>query len=111
MSTHHRPREFEEIEESATVTGPLAVLVPERKSDREIRREILNLEAERRALRLEREADDKRAVSLAIRDRDGYDVVERREVIEERPFREREKEVIRVEKDRKGRMALVKSTH
>jgi hypothetical protein len=108
---HHHPREFEEIEESATVAGPLALLVPDRKSDREIRREIASLEAERRALRLERESDDNRAVALSIRDRDGYEVVERREVIEDRPYREREREVVRVEKDSKGRMALVRSTH
>lgn len=110
VSTHHA-REVDEIEESATVAGPLTLLVPERKSDREIRREIANLEAERRALRLERDADERRALTLAVRDRDGYEVVERREVIEERPFREHEREVIRVEKDRKGRMALVRSTH
>jgi hypothetical protein len=46
---------------------------------------------------------------IGVRDRDDFDVVERREVFEERPSRDRE--TIRVEKDRKGRMALVRSTH
>lgn len=113
MSTHHHGREIIEdrVEESNTIIGPLAIVGAERhsKSDREIRREIASLEAERRALRLEREADEKRAVVLAIRDRDDYEVIERREIIEDRPSRERE--ILRVEKDRKGRMALVRSTH
>jgi len=114
VSSHHpsrHPREvFEErFEETDRVVGPLTIVAPERKSEREIRREIAALEAEQRALRLEREADDHRVRTLSIRDRDDFDLVERREIIEERPSREWE--TIRVEKDRKGRMALVRSAH
>ena len=47
--------------------------------------------------------------ALSVRGRDDLDIVERREIIEERPSREWE--TIRVEKDRKGRMAVVRSTH
>ena len=105
---HHHgggDRVVEELEESATVAGPLTVLAHEGRSDREMRRELAALEAERRTLRLEREVDDRRSLALSVRDRDGYEVIDRREVIEERPTRE----IIRVEKDRKGRMALVRS--
>jgi hypothetical protein len=96
---------FEErIEESNHIGGPLTVLVPgdhrhidERRitrverdirSERDIKDEIRQLEAERRMLRYEREGD--------------FEIIERRE-----PRRE----VVRVEKDRKGRMALVRSAH
>jgi len=107
----HYPREVveERFEESDRIAGPLTLLTPERKSDREIRREIEALEAERRVLRLEREADDRRVRTLSLRDRGDVELVERRDIIEERPSREWE--TIRVEKDRKGRMALVKSTY
>jgi hypothetical protein len=113
-SSHHPsryPREVveERFEESGRIAGPLTLVVPERKSDREIQREIAALEAERRVLRLERESDDTRIRKLSLRDRGDFDVVERREIIDERPSREWE--TIRVEKDRKGRMALVRSTH
>lgn len=114
FSSHHpsrHPREvFEErFEESDRIAGPLTIVEPDRKSDREIRREIAALEAEQRALRFERESDDTRIRTINVRDRDDFDLVERREFIEERPGREWE--TIRVEKDRKGRMALVRSTH
>lgn len=56
------------------------------RSDREIQDEIRRLETERRMLKYEREAD--------------YEIIERRE-----PRRE----VIRIDKDRKGRLALVRS--
>ena len=95
----HSHEHFEErIEESNHIGGPLTVLVPEERrvtrierdvrSEREIKDEIRALEAERRMLRYERDGD--------------FEIVERRE-----PRRE----VIRVEKDRKGRMALVRSAH
>jgi len=102
---HHGGGVVEEFEESATVAGPLTVLAHEGRSDRDMRRELAALEAERRTLRLERDVDDRRALALTVRDRDGYEVVDRREIVEERPVRE----IIRVEKDRKGRMALVRS--
>lgn len=90
----------EEIKESAHIGGPLTVLVPHEerrvvrherdivRSERDIKEEIRALEAERRALKYEREND--------------YEFIERRE-----PRRE----VIRVDKDRKGRLALVRSAH
>lgn len=102
----------ERIEESNHIGGPLTVLVPEEarredrsrhdrhrseerritrvehdtRSERDIKEEIRALEAERRMLKYEREGD--------------YEIIERRE-----PRRE----VVRVEKDRKGRLALVRS--
>lgn len=96
---HHHHEHFEErIEESNHIGGPLTVLVPEERrvvrrerdvrSEREIREEIRALEDERRMLKYERDGD--------------FEIVERRE-----PRRE----VIRIEKDRKGRMALVRSAH
>ena len=60
------------------------------RSDREIKEEIRALEEERRMLKYERETEV------------DYEFVEKRE-----PRRE----VIRIEKDRKGRMALVRSAH
>jgi hypothetical protein len=89
----HRHEAFEErIEESNHIGGPLTVLVPEdrhrHRSERDIRDEIRSLETERRMLKYEREGD--------------YEIVERRE-----PRRE----VLRVEKDRRGKMALVRSAH
>jgi hypothetical protein len=88
----------ERIEESNHIGGPLTVLVPEDRhlvrterdirSERDIRDEIRQLESERRMLKYERETD--------------YEIVERRE-----PRRE----VVRVDKDRKGRLALVRSAH
>lgn len=95
--TRHEVYE-ERIEESNHVSGPVTVLAPEdqriarterdMRSDREIKNEIRALEAERRMLRYEREGE--------------YEIIERRE-----PRRE----VVRVDKDRKGRLALVRSTY
>ena len=73
--------------------GPATAFLPEgrqivrRRSERDIRDEIRSLEEERRMLKYERD------------DRD-Y------EFIEARPAR---REVVRVDKDRKGRLALVRS--
>ncbi|KAF2113443.1 hypothetical protein BDV96DRAFT_648401 [Lophiotrema nucula] len=82
----------ERIEESNHIGGPLTVLVPEdrhrHRSERDIREEIRSLESERRMLKYEREGD--------------YEIIERRE-----PRRE----VLRVEKDRRGKLALVRSAH
>ncbi|KAF1980139.1 hypothetical protein BU23DRAFT_522077 [Bimuria novae-zelandiae CBS 107.79] len=95
---HHHEHFEERIEESNHIGGPLTVLVPEERrviyrdretrSEREIKEEIRALEEERRMLKYERDGD--------------FEIIERRE-----PRRE----VIRVEKDRKGRMALVRSAH
>ncbi|KAF2475808.1 uncharacterized protein BDR25DRAFT_211982 [Lindgomyces ingoldianus] len=91
--SRHGHEVFEErIEESNHICGPLTVLVPEERrivrSERDIKDEIRLLEAERRMLKYEREGD--------------FEIIERRE-----PRRE----VVRVEKDRKGRLALVRSAH
>ncbi|KAK0654573.1 hypothetical protein DIS24_g5012 [Lasiodiplodia hormozganensis] len=83
----------ERIEESNHIGGPLTVVVPERRSDREIKDEIRRLENERRALQLERRADELRLAPTEYRETE-Y------EIIEERP---RERNVIRVDKDRKVR--------
>ncbi|KAF2684343.1 hypothetical protein K458DRAFT_417925 [Lentithecium fluviatile CBS 122367] len=100
VRSHSPPRQefFEErIEESNHIGGPLTVLVPDEhrivrsereiRSERDIRDEIRQLESERRMLKYEREGD--------------FEIIERRE-----PRRE----VVRVDKDRKGRLALVRST-
>jgi len=58
------------------------------RSERDIKDEIRQLEHERRMLKYEREGD--------------YEIIERREP---------KREIIRVEKDRKGRLALVRSAH
>ena len=79
-------------EESATVHGgPLALVVPERrhKSEREIKEEIRELEAERRLIKHEREGRQRGEREIIITD-------------------ERPREVVEVRKDRKGRMSLVR---
>ncbi|KAK5111700.1 hypothetical protein LTR62_004806 [Meristemomyces frigidus] len=93
------------------------------RNDRDIQSEIRQLEAERRALRLEREAEEKRDMALRVRQQkteEDFQLVEYRERRPERDVllieeREREKSparnVVRVEKDRKGRLALVRSAH
>ncbi|KAF9734766.1 hypothetical protein PMIN01_07669 [Paraphaeosphaeria minitans] len=88
--SHHHEHYEERIEESNHIGGPLTVLVPEERrvvrrerdvrSEREIREEIRMLEDERRMLKYERDGD--------------YEIIERRE---------KPREVIRIEKDRKGR--------
>jgi hypothetical protein len=95
------------VEESNHIGGPLTIVMPERgrQSEHDIRREIKALEVERRALKLEREADERRYQAALIRDSD-YEIIES----VDRP-RERSRSVVRVEKDRKGRLALVRSTH
>jgi hypothetical protein len=75
-----------------------------RLSEHEIRREIRQLEAEQRALKLERAADWR--LERADRLRDGE-----WEVMDHHHDDGRPKEVYRVERNRKGRMALVRSAH
>ena len=102
--------------------GTLVLQEREYRSDRDIKAEISRLEAERRAIRLEREAEERRDLAIRIRERpeEEYQLVEyrdrpAREVLTLYDERERERSpprnVLRVEKDRKGRMALVRSTH
>ena len=120
------------------VPQPLAIYLPDRneRSEAELKAEIRALEAERSALRYERQADahssrghghghgHSHGQEIIVRERpeEEYQVVEyrprqeRREVVEY-VDRERERDrspprnVVRVEKDRKGRMALVRSAH
>lgn len=98
--------------------GALIVQEKEYRSDRDIQQEISRLEAERRALRLEREAEERRSMAVRIRERpeEEYQLVEYREPnreILEVVDRDRSppRNVVRVEKDRKGKMALVRSSH
>ena len=72
-----------------------------RHHDREIKAEIRALEAEKRALKLEREAETKLLQADRVRDGDSaYGIAE--------PSGGRE--VMRVEKDRKGRFSLVRTS-
>ena len=85
----------ERIEESNHIGGPLTVLVPEerrRRDEHDVRNEIRRLDAERQLLKYERESDRFSE----------YEIVERRD---------KERDIIRIEKDRKGRLALVRSSH
>lgn len=90
------------VEDENSIGGPLTVVAPERrrKSARDIESEIRRLEAEKKALKLEREADQRRAKAERIREAE-YEVVDSR----------RDRNVVRVEKDRRGRLAIVRSTH
>lgn len=99
---------------------PMTIVLPERRREhsRDVHAEVRALEAEARALRLEREAQQHHhgQIILAQPQQSGYEMVEYRERRPDREiveYVERDKspkrEVIRVEKDRKGRMALVRS--
>jgi len=97
--------------------GTLVIQDREYRSQRDIEAEIRALESERRALRLEREDQDKMALRVRDRTDEEYQLVEYRDrrdreiipIVERNPSPPRN--VIRVEKDRKGRMALVRSAH
>lgn len=101
--------------------GTVVLAEREHRSDRDINAEIRALESERRALRLEREAEERNDLALRLRERpheEYHQLVEYRDrsrprdelVVYERE-RSPPRNVIRVEKDRKGRMALVRSAH
>lgn len=83
-----------------------ALIIPERehRSDHEIHEEIMALEAERRALRMEREGEMQLVQIREERPREEVVKIVERE-------RSPPRNVVRVEKDRKGRMALVRSAH
>lgn len=84
----------EEIGESNLIHGPLALIAPrERKDERSIRAEIRALEAEKKMLKYEREAE--KEARKAERYRDGEIIIER------------DREIIGVQKDRKGKMSLI----
>jgi hypothetical protein len=98
---------------------PMTIVLPERRRDhsRDVHAEVRALEAEARALRLERESQHQHGhgqIILARPEESGYEVVEYRdrrpdrEIVEYRD-KSPKREVVRVEKDRKGRMALVRS--
>lgn len=96
----------------------------------DINAEIAALEAESRARYLERKAESERELAMSIRDAPHYDIVEERQIVRrpreeeivlfdrdrvekvryERP-KSPPRNVIRVEKDRKGKLALVRSAH
>lgn len=107
------------IEERAPSShgGALVYQERENRSQRDIEAEIRALESERRALRLEREDQDKMALRVRDRTDEEYQLVEYRDrrdreilpIVERNPSPPRN--VVRVEKDRKGRMALVRSAH
>ncbi|KAF2864546.1 hypothetical protein K470DRAFT_254175 [Piedraia hortae CBS 480.64] len=90
--------------------GALVVQEREFNSDREYRDEIARLEAEARALQLERRAGEVRDRAARRRRQstvgDDYEEVVYRETVRDRSP---PKNVLKVEKDRKGRMALVRS--
>jgi hypothetical protein len=100
----------------------LAIVVPRGQMDREIRREIRALEAEREALRYEREGDwsvDRRRSGgdwdMVLRERDSrdsreYDRYHRHRHVH-RHDHSRPREVLRVERDPKGRLGLIRSRH
>ena len=70
-------------------------MVPEerrRRDEHDVRNEIRRLEAERQLLKYEREGDRFSE----------YEIVEKRD---------KERDVVRIEKDRKGRLALVRSSY
>jgi hypothetical protein len=95
----HEHERYVEIERSAAMHGPATAFLPEgrqmirqprdTRTERDIREEIRSLEEERQLLKYERGED--------------YDVVYER--------RDRPKEVVRVDRDKKGRLALVRSAH
>lgn len=113
--SRHRSRSMhyveEEVGESDKInTGPLAMVLPHhsKKDERSIKAEIRALEAEKKMLKYEREIEKEHRKSSRYRD-DGEVIIERSsrhrepEIVIERPERE-----VKIEKDRKGRMAFVR---
>lgn len=94
----HKSEYFEEdFGESNSMHGPLALIQPKKhhhKDERSIKAEIRALEAEKKALKLEREMEKEHR--KAERYRDDEIIIERRD------------DVVKIEKDRKGRMSLVR---
>ena len=102
MSSASTTRQIEIIrgddkEESATIAGgAFALMAPERRRDeRSIKAEIRALEAEKKALKLEREMERERSKADRYRESEV-------EIIKER-------DVVKIEKDRKGRLSLVRA--
>lgn len=85
-------------EESSSSRGAIAIITPrdhQSKDERLIQAEIRALEAEKRALKHEREMEKEQR--KADRLREGDIIIEK------------DRDVIKIEKDRKGRMSLVRS--
>ena len=78
-------------------SGPLALVMPERRKDeRSIKAEIRALEAEKKALKLEREIEKEHRKADRYRERDTEIIIEK------------DRDVVKIEKDRKGRLSLVR---
>ena len=92
----------EEVEQSnAMHTGPLALVIPHKKeerSERDIKAEIRELEAEKRRLKKEREHEHRK--SSRYEDREEGEII-----IERRGGKERD---VKIEKDRRGNLAFVR---
>lgn len=95
----------------------MTIVLPEhhRHHDRDIKAEIRALDAERDALRYERHVEDR---TLVVRRPENFEVVEYRERRPDREVVEYEprspspkRNVIRVGKDKKGRIGLIRSSH
>lgn len=116
-SRHAPVREvFEEqrvVEEIGPGGGQIVLGEPVRRGDREIKAEIRALEAETRALRLREAAEERRSRADRQREleyaRADRLLVEREAEVE--IVERRERDVVRVEKDRRGRLNLVRSSH
>jgi len=116
-SRHESVREvFEEqriVEEMGPGGGQIVLGEPMRRQDRDIKAEIRALEAETRALKLREAAEERR--SRADRQRElEYARADRLLVgreAEVEVVERRERDVVRVEKDRRGRLNLVRSSH
>jgi hypothetical protein len=105
----------EEVGESNSIAaGPLALIIPHhtKKDEKTIKAEIRALEAEKKMLKYEREIEKEHRKAARYKEgrvNDGDVIIERSsrhrepEIIIERPERE-----IKVEKDKKGRMAFVR---
>ncbi|KAF2835973.1 hypothetical protein M501DRAFT_997168 [Patellaria atrata CBS 101060] len=92
----------ERVEQSGHISGPLTMVLPERRrqSRHDIDDEIRRLEDERRVLKYERDSREIQKYERDNRDVD-YEFVER----------SKDRDVVRVDRDRKGRLALVRSSH
>ncbi len=82
----------------------MQLVVPHRsksthRDERSIKAEIRALEAEKKALKYEREIEKEEKKAQRYRDRDGDVIIER---VKDRG------ETVKIEKDRKGRMSLVR---
>jgi hypothetical protein len=100
-SRHGGKSRYESEEEEEIVITQGALIIPERSrkhsSVNDVDAQIHALEQEKKALKLEREAREKLERAERLRDSE-YEIVE-----------DRKREVVRVEKDKRGRLALVKS--